>query len=550
MKVYFLKQKGQNLPFSQEDRIELYPDIDWETSKFKPWDDFGYQTTFEIKLFYQDKEYELPAIKILFENEKNTHNIFKNILLEEGSLFFEFPIEEMNYVSLPTDTEFYTALYSLLELSEITTILNSLHDASYINNTNNLPKYKFLFKSEGFYNSLTRDMTSKKALEYGWFIVTDRTLSKETFFTLDFQLGTYSNRHNVEINFKKSIFPNNINVLIGSNGSGKSQTLMHLIEELLGIGETQQVCKMPFFNQIVTVAYSPFETYRTSLMNTTLAVKTVYKYFGFRDKANQFNQNLPNIISIKSVFSMLKEDKNKDYFRNRPNKYDTFLSVISSAVDFDHIGFEIDRIIDWQPHNNNKIIDEKFYMIIDKDDFFAEIHIYDEHINTNRGIVFFKDSEVIELSSGQQIFSQLISSIVSSIREDTLVIIDEPELYLHPNLEVELMKMLKEILKIYDSYAVIATHSSIIAREVAREYISVFKKIENTIQVTRPPFETFGGDMEKINSYVFYDKDIKKPYENWLRTLVHEAGSAKAAIEKHRELLNEESIILMYGMGE
>lgn len=551
MKIIFVKNEALKTPFSQEDRIELYPDTSWESSTQKPWDDFGYQTTFQMKLFFNNESYDLPLIKVLIEDEKDTHKVFKRILQENNAPYIQFPLTTTKYISLATDTEFYNTIHSLLEKAEIDNILSVLHDSSYIEHTSNFPELKHLMKTEGFYSSLLRDMTSKKALDYGWFIVDNRTLAKDAKFELYFQLNTYENIHKVEINFERTIFPNNMNILIGSNGTGKSQTLMYLIDELLGIGVTQQLNKIPVFNQIVAIAYSPFENYLTSLKNTDLKIKSAYKYFGFREENGTFNQKLPFKNAIESILKMLREDKVKDYFRSRPNKYDTFVEVISQAIEFDYIGFEIDRVsVDFQPFNDNKIIDNKYYMIKDKRDFLNEVHIYDEKIKLESGIVFFKDNKVIDLSSGQQIFSHLISNILGSIREDTILLIDEPELYLHPNLEVELIGMLKELLDTYSSYAVIATHSSIVVREVARDYISVLKRIENTIHISKPPFETFGGDMEKINSYVFFDNDKIKPHEQWLKKLADQEANIEVAIEKYKSVLNEESLILMYGMGK
>ncbi len=533
-------------PYVDDDRIEIYPDVAW-TSSGSPWDDFGYQTTFQAALFFNEKKYELPQIKILIKNQKSTHKYFQHLLQEAQENYLSFPLNNTKYISLPTDTEFYTILHSLLLKTDIVEILTSLHDASYMKNTLNLQKFEFMMKTEGFYGSLSRDMTSKRALDYGWLIVDNRTLEKELYFELTFKLNTYKNEHKVPINFKPSIFPNNINILIGSNGSGKSQTLKYLIDELLGIGTAQQVKRTPIFNQIVAIAYSPFENYRTSLKDTTLTVKTVYKYFGFRNENGVFNHKRPFANSINAIFRMLREDKEKDYFSNRHNKYDMFKKVIATAVEYDEIGFKLNRETLLRP-DRNKIVDNKYYMIIEKDDFLNEIHVYDEYIDLERGIVFFKDEKVMELSSGQQIFAQLVSSIIGSIREDTILLIDEPELYLHPNMEIELIEMLKAILRSYKSYAIIATHSNVFAREVARDYIAVLKRVNNTIQISKPPFETFGGDIERINSYVFFDKDIEKPFEKWLQKLVNDAGGAKEAIEQYQNELNEESIILMYGM--
>lgn len=58
---------------------------------------------------------------------------------------------------------------------------------------------------------------------------------------------------------------------------------------------------------------------------------------------------------------------------------------------------------------------------------------------------------------------------MSEIEEESLLILDEPELYLHPELEVNLINMIKNILNETNSYSIIATHSSIIAREVEKK---------------------------------------------------------------------------------
>ena len=553
MQVLFKTKQHIKTPFSDKNRIELYPDVSWESSAH-PWDDFGYKTSFQATLYYDNKEYELPNIKILIDTEDNTHSFFKTIIEETRKAYILFPLDNIKYISLPTDTEFYNVLYSLFkdEKQKLENILIHLHDASYIEHTDNLQEFKFLMesKSDGFNSSLIRDMTSKKALEYGWLIVENRTLGKNVAFELNFQLENFVNEHNIEINFKDSIFPQNINVLIGSNGTGKSQTLTYLINELLGLGTTQQLKKIPVFNQIVVIAYSPFEDFLVSLKNTKIKIKSVYKYFGFRDEDEVFHQKLPFINSVDSIISIIKEDDEKDFFIDRPNKFETFINVIKKAIDFDFIGFEIEKVSSsFQPLNDNIIIDDIYYIIKDKNDFLTDLSTNQDKILKECGIVFCKNNKVINLSSGQQIFAHLISSIISSIREDTILLIDEPELYLHPNLEVELIELLKELLDIYKSYAIIATHSSIVAREVSKDYITVLKKRNNEILISKPPFETFGGDIEKINSYVFFDKDIEKPYEKWLQKLVNKAGGSNKAIEEYKSQLNEESLIFMYGMS-
>jgi ABC-type multidrug transport system ATPase subunit len=556
MKIFFLRREGLTEKFIKGDRIELYPDTPWD-SNGHPWDDYGYRTTFEAKLFYKDKEYDLPNIKILIENKTNTHDVFKKSLKKSKKKYIGFPLKKINYISLPTDILWYKTLYSLAENNKDNSLIGDtlkiLHDANYIKYKDIENKSYALLESEGFKVSLLRDMTARNSFEQGWLALEEKTrlLQKEISFFLEFHLDSFLNYHKIEINFKKSIFPNNINILIGSNGTGKSQTLSYLIDSLLGIGNSIQLKKIPSFNQIVVIAYSPFESFRTTLKDVDINVKSVYKYFGFRDEEKNFDEKLPSANSVNSLLSMLQDDLDLDFLLDRPNKYDTFMKVIGEAIDFDYIGLAIkEEFPDLEPYDYNEIIDSKYYVIKDKNQFVNEIDEYQKYFKKKKGLVFVKNDKVINLSSGQEIFAQLISSIIGSIREDTILLIDEPELYLHPNLEVELIDLLKELLYIYKSYAIIATHSSIVAREVPQDYITVLKlkEEEKKIKISRPPFETFGGDIERINSYVFFDKDIEKPFEKWLQKLVNDAGGAKEAIKQYKNELNEESIILMYGM--
>lgn len=546
MTIIFKKHEKIKSPYDNENRIELTPDTSWDSKNRYPWDDFGYATTFSTVLFLDEKEYSLSNLKILTDINDSTHEYFKEKLKEIEKSYLLFPLD-CKYVTLPTDIEFYDALKSLFSKKIVIDILKDLSDAGLVKNTQFFEDRKVLLKYEGFKKSLLREMTSRKAFENGWETIKDEIIEKDLSFIINFNLHTFTNKHQIEINMKKSMYPNNINILIGSNGTGKSQTLSYLIDELLNINN-KDIDNIPVFNQIVTIAYSPFENFKTTLDHEKLNIKSSYKYFGFRNKEMQFNVNQPNIDSSNSIFTMLSEDEEKDYLKSRINKYDTFLNVLKKAIDFDFIAFELsteDLLADSEFE-----YEEKNYVEMETESFVQYIDEYHNDIIKEEGIKFFKNDTLLPLSSGQVIFVQLISNIIGSIRQDTIILIDEPELYLHPNLEVELIDLLKELLNIYNSYAIIATHSAILTREVPKDYITILKKLKdtNSISITRPPFETIGANLERINSYVFFDNTIKKPYEDWLQKLVNENGSAEEVISKYKSELNEESLILLHGM--
>ena len=59
--------------------------------------------------------------------------------------------------------------------------------------------------------------------------------------------------------------------------------------------------------------------------------------------------------------------------------------------------------------------------------------------------IYFVSTEfkILLMSSGQKIFCSLVLNLLSVIKNNSLVLIDEPETALHPNLEIDFMKILK-----------------------------------------------------------------------------------------------------------
>jgi hypothetical protein len=108
--------------------------------------------------------------------------------------------------------------------------------------------------------------------------------------------------------------------------------------------------------------------------------------------------------------------------------------------------------------------------------------------------------------------------------------------------------MLKKILSVYSSKALLATHSVVTVREVPSECVHVFEKTDAELQITNPPFETFGGDVQRISSYAFGDRSVSKPFEAWLKNLLKEYGTANQVLEALGADINEEMIIQLHAM--
>ena len=62
-----------------------------------------------------------------------------------------------------------------------------------------------------------------------------------------------------------------------------------------------------------------------------------------------------------------------------------------------------------------------------------------------------KDGNKVDISSGQRLFCYIVLNVVGQIRSDSLIVIDEPELFLHPTLEIEFISLLKKVLEAFNS---------------------------------------------------------------------------------------------------
>ncbi|WP_379821868.1 AAA family ATPase [Lacticaseibacillus paracasei] len=107
------------------------------------------------------------------------------------------------------------------------------------------------------------------------------------------------------------------------------------------------------------------------------------------------------------------------------------------------------------------------------------------------------------LSSGHKVVLLVLTKLVELSEEGTLIIIDEPEMHLHPPLIGSFVRALSELLKHVNGVAILATHSPIVLQEVPR--CNVYKVVRNqgSSTVQRPTIETFGEAIGVLTSEVF-----------------------------------------------
>lgn len=559
MKVFY--QKGSNWRATP---AKLPSENTMLSLSFNNWDDYGISTTLNAVLYVDGENFFEFGLKLLIEDDIYSPKKLNELC--EGGWDGFFPIPELNYVSVPSDIDFYNALIAKVGLDEAKDVLNLIRDAGYFENILGDQKAISLIKKDDFSTSPLREAGARKAYEDGWKLFSDEQSSIK-----DFTLNTIKKDGLVEpirFNFNSKLLPYDINVLIGENGIGKSYTLKSLVEYWLGVDRGSKVAldeiqhepfdHYPNISKLILISYSPFEEFTIDLSETTLKDKDAYRYFGFRRIVENsdghqrigISRNLPASDSVSSILKSLYDDMKFGELPSWTNKFETILSVLMSAIEFDFIAFEIVEdvdIFDQIPDFSEFIVGEdNRYLRIDE----SVIRTIDEWkielkdcIKFESGAVFIGDDKAIEISSGQRLFCYIVVNVVGQIRKDSLVVIDEPELFLHPALEIEFVELLKKVLKAFTSKAILATHSLAITREVPAKCVHVYRKQNDSVEVEYPPFETFGGDMQRISSYVFGDNSITKPFDNWLQEQLAIYADPQDIIDQLGDEINEEMLI-------
>lgn len=120
-----------------------------------------------------------------------------------------------------------------------------------------------------------------------------------------------------------------------------------------------------------------------------------------------------------------------------------------------------------------------------------------------------------QASSGEiNLFATMIG-LISTIKYGSLIIIDEPEVSLHPNWQMKYLHFLTELLNEYnDSHIVIATHSHFLISDLQGDTGKIIglKKINRMIETFDINRNTFGWSAEEVLYKIFDVRTTRNHY--------------------------------------
>ena len=315
----------------------------------------------------------------------------------------------------------------------------------------------------------------------------------------------------ISINFEKNDEPLDLVVLAGSNGSGKTRILESILD---------------YFNIVLVVpeeAQNKIELFFESMEEKCidkLGHELSFMYcLKFRSKEKKISVGsvgaryldikkelniLPKIIYAPAEMNFKKMDMASTTLIQEYN----FINIVNTNLVKDIPSYIATKIISAIFKNKNEKVGDVQKKVFDEINEIFEILDIDVKIEDisqdGRNIPIFTNSagdkfDINELSSGEkQLFLRTLA-IKMLNPENSIILIDEPELSLHPKWQQRIVDVYRKIGK--NNQIIIATHSPHILGSVKKENIMLLDKDDDGKIVVRTGdelYDSYGQPTERI----------------------------------------------------
>lgn len=441
------------------------------------WDDFSYKTTFIME--FKNSESErilLGEIKIAQKNQSPGETELPEQFTRLDSSYFSIGQSKNFYDQVEKLPANYRKLLieSLNDLRSGSKKLAEVKDQSVVKRS--------LLRSLGALNLLEKEYESllnKKTVPPPVDLI-HQPSSPE--LTLEFKCKLQGSSDTTTSKFEfssDSIIPGRINVLVGKNGTGKTQLLANLVGAVTGIGPTDNISESRAkISKVFAISYSVFD-----------------KFF------------MPNDVKIPNSTrrrDFLDNQAKYDYIGIREkNKNETTYRVIGSTT-------LSRKFVDAIKHIDSKGLTNQWRQSMKP--------IFDEaEIDSSNMTERMLSSKFKKLGAGHKVSISILTCLFAKLAENSLVVMDEPENHLHPSLVSSTIHALRTMLEIKNSYAIISTHSPIVVQETPSKYIHVITRIHNNSYIRGLPIESFGTSLDTLAGRIFGIHSEMPDYRNILK---------------------------------
>lgn len=431
------------------------------------WDDYGHKTSFYLDYVREDGSYSrVGKVKICKKNAATTLDVIPESFL---SL-------DLDYCSLGQETSYYSNIKNILGDNAMS-FLNAMKDAAVFSRISD-----DFVNDSGFRHSLLRDNSADTALNLGRYVLAGFDPDERVNFTYKTRLAFSSDYDfNIKFDFGRINQEDNFNrviAIIGENGVGKTSLLSSLAKS---IAKQQKDCFLPhypLFTKVVAASYSMFDRFYD-----IDARAFNFEYCGMHNNEgglmNQEQLKARHIRNAETINAL-----------NRGLNLKNFLGNILP-----------DNMLDG---------------------------LFEEGIETKFKYDVYEDYYG-KMSSGQTMLTNLIIDITANVRSNCLIMIDEPEVHLHPNAITQIINVVNLVCERFSSCCIMATHSPLVIQSLlSRNVLIMERDIDGMPIVRQMRIESLGENLTTINEEIFSNGQREKYY----RRLIEKAVEGKRNMDQ------------------
>ena len=441
------------------------------------WDDFGVQSLFRLFYYasFEQQRYSIGVVKIIVRSvDKDSPKVTtkKHMKAEFLSLSSEF-------CSLGQDQKYYENIKQAFP-DQYRSILWALRDCAVF------PFIEDDFEKDfSFGRSLLRDNEAERLLREAKYLIEGIKITNKESFVYHFQPPFSESETLLDVEFDcHSLLPGRLLAIVGKNGVGKTQMMSRFPIDLSQKKQENFEPQLPLFSKVISVSTS------------------LYDHCRYPDKSNEFNYEYIGLT--------IKDGANRRIITN--DEIDSKLQASCKLINAKGRAKSLRNILE-------EILPETIVETLFQKD--------DGKYLLNTGVV----KEVRQkLSSGESTLLYLLTSVVSTLRFDTLLLFDEPETHLHPNAITTLISALYKLLEEFQSYGIVATHSPLVVREIKSKQVRVMERFEDRSLIRKVQQETLGANISALVDEIFGNKDIPKYYREAILRLVKNNSATEEAI--------------------
>lgn len=231
---------------------------------------------------------------------------------------------------------------------------------------------------------------------------------------------------------------------------------------------------------------------------------------------------------LQNLVKDIIEKNNENFIENIPNYQKILMFYYGKDLEFDNS--ETEELKKFNIKEEIEDLEEKLKIIKEKKRF---EYLRAALINL-LGIetIDFENLIPIEkLSSGHSVIYKLLLNLLLYIEKGTLVIIDELEVHLHPNIASRLMRILRNTIKHHDGHSIMTTHSPIILQQIPSVSVRKIGRNYNHLFIEKLNFECFGANLTEISQEVFEVSNEDEDYKSILSEIVNQMTKDRLDVE-------------------